>query len=536
MRSCLQLKLSLLLHISPFFLFVGCSELFYEPSEIGDAPGSPGSEWTGKPIIYPKEKYENPFTTADLSEEMSVALLLDIALFNNPSTRATWQAARASAYAYRVARSAYYPTISGSSTLTVENDTIGGSSGSTVTSALPTTPLANTGVTSNVSTASGGFKQIDTLFSEVNASWLMFDFGGRDSQVELAIQTMYAANWQHNFEMQEVMMAVLDNYTSYIGNKALVVGDQQSLQDAEKALKAAQVMKRAGLATMTDVLQAASTVEVAKTNLAQAIGSEKTSLGDLMISLGLPPATQVTVHDLPQKLPVIEISGGLESLLDLAKRKRPDLGAAIAAIKQQEAQLGISYSAGLPTLTASGQLSRLHFIHHPSLDGHDNNVSIALNVPLFQGFYYVNQQKQIRAQIEEALANLDVQISQVSTNVITSYYAFTSAAAALPSSEANLGYSQKAFQGYLAQYKVGTSSLLDVLNALTTLSNARSQLIVTRTQWASSLANLAFSVGILNDTMGEWKDAPPNSLFKMPLEDDNKLIPNKNPTTELKLN
>ena len=47
----------------------------------------------------------------------------------------------------------------------------------------------------------------------------------------------------------------------------------------------------------------------------------------------------------------------------------------------------------------------------------------------------MNQQRQLRAQIEEALANLDVQLATVSTQVVTNYYAFTSAEAALPSAK-----------------------------------------------------------------------------------------------------
>jgi len=82
-------------------------------------------------------------------------------------------------------------------------------------------------------------------------------------------------------------------------------------------------------------------------------------------------------------------------------------------------------------------------------------------------------------------------------------------------------YSQRAFKGFIAQYKTGTASILDVLTALTTLSNARAQLVLIRTQWATSLANLAFSVGILKDTGGQWKKNPTEQLNKLPIRDDN---------------
>lgn len=505
--------------VLPLVLLVSCSELFYDPVEAEDTSGTPGERWRGT-AAYPAKSVEKPYTPADLSGTMPLSKLLDIALYNNPATRASWSAAKASAYAYRVARSDYYPTVLYSSNLTVEKNTIGASSGSTTTSALPVTPLQNTGITANTTTISSVSDQIDTYFNEVTASWLMFDFGGRDARAELALQVLHAANWQHNYTMQQVMVTVLDAYASYLGNKALVEANQETLEDAQVVLKASQTMRKAGLATMTDELQASSAVELARSNLVQAQGAEKTSFAQLMIAMGLPPETQASIQDLPQQLPVIEIAANVNAFLELARHKRPDIGVAIAAVKQQEAALAISYSSSMPVFTADAMLSRLHFIHRPSKDGYDNNLSINLNFPLFQGFYYVNQQKQIRAQIQEALANLDVQLSNVATQVVNSYYTFTTAVGILPSSQANLEFAERAFKGYLVQYKVGTASVLNLLNALTTLSSARAQLVITRTQWAASLANLAFAVGILEEDSGSWQEGDSQVFSKPPFENN----------------
>ena len=100
--------------------------------------------------------------------------------------------------------------------------------------------------------------------------------------------------------MQQVMLSVLTAYTSYIGNKGLVEAYEQDLKDAQVALNATQVMKAAGLATLTDVLLAQSTLEQTRTNLYQAQGSEKTSLGEVLIAVGLPPDSKITVEDLPK--------------------------------------------------------------------------------------------------------------------------------------------------------------------------------------------------------------------------------------------
>jgi outer membrane protein len=505
--------------VTVLLLFAGC-EPFYDPVLYDDVPTSPGSTWNGGTIDV-RETAVNPFTAEDLTKTMTLTFLLDMALYNNPSTRSSWNAARAAAYAYRASLSLYYPYIDYAGTLSSQQNS--GSSFANSGSGIISGSGSSPATTSTFST--------DDITTNFSLTYLVLDFGGRAATAELALQTLYSANWQHNFTMQQVMLSVLNAYTSLLGNKGLVEGYEQDLKDVQKALDAANVMRRAGLATLTDVLQAQSTLEQTRTLLLQAQGSEMTALGELLIAVGLPADTCISIEDLPQELPVIEISGNICSLLELAKQSRPDLGIAIAAIKEQEAELAISYSSGMPTLTANADWDSVRFLHPHKPAGYSKVAFLELDFPIFHGFYYMNQQRQLRAQIEEALANLDVQVATVSTQVVTNYYAFTSAEAALPSSRAAVEYSERAFRGYLIQYKTGASSILDVLNALTVLSNARSQEVLIRTQWAASLANLAFSVGVLEDTGGQWEKVPPEELYQLPLRDDNERDDN-----EIKIN
>ncbi len=490
-------------------LTLSSCNLFRDPSLTGAAPRSPAKEWHGQEIELPKHITTHPYTAEDLSSQMSVSQLLDIALYNNPATKVSWQTARAAAYAYRASLSLYYPTLNYTGVLTAEKSGVGGG----VNNAFGTSVVANQAGLPTTG-ASAGDNEFYTLFNEVQLNHLLFDFGGRQAQTRLALETLHAANWQHNLAMQQVMVNVLSTYASYIGNKGLVAADELNLKDAEVALKATQAMRNAGLSTLTDVLSAQTAVAQARFNLEQAKGAEKTSLGQLLVILGLPADTPLGTQDIPDHLPVIELETDLCGLLELAKKRRPDIGAAIAAVKEQQAQLAISKSAGAPTATLNGIWSRTHFIRNANLDGNNNSASLTVNFPLFQGFFYYNQQKQLKSQIKEALANLDVQLSQVATTVVTDYYAFTTAAASLPSAEAAVDSSERAYRGFLAQYKVGTASIVDMLTALTTLSTARGQLVLTRTQWAASLANLAFAVGILEDTSASWQATPPEKQIK----------------------
>lgn len=491
------------------FFLVGC-EPFYDPVCMDDVPASPGSVWDRK-WFHVKKTTEIPFHASDLSGNMSLSRLLDIALYNNPLTRASWHASRAAAYAYRATLSAYYPAINYTGILTaqtVKGSAFATSSGSAIISNNTTPTINQESHTTN-------------FIQSLNLTYLLLDFGGRDALSDTALQNLYASNWQHDSTMQQVMLTVINAYVSYLGNKGLVEAYGQDLKDAEVAFQAAKKMHEAGLATLTDELAAQANLELIRTNYYQAQGAEATSFDEILIAVGLPPDTCISIDSLPQELPVIDIAGNLSCLLELAKLKRPDIGIAVAAIKLQEDQLALAYSNSMPVVTANANWTQVRFISPRKRSGYNETASIEVNMPIFQGFYHMNRQRQFRAQIEKAMANLDVKLAQVSLEVVNNYYLLKSAEAALPSSAAAVAFSTRAYRGFVVQYRTGTATITDMLNALTALSNARAQEVLNRTQWASSLANLAFSVGVLTENSGEFRSGPPKELSEIPSKDDN---------------
>lgn len=493
-----------ILIIPILILFLSSCDLYYEPSYVGDTSDSPCSK-VDQYFRY-RETVTPPYSAEDLNKTLTLGQLLDIALCNNPATRASWNAARAAAFGYHVSLSEYYPTIDYA--MDVQDQDI----------YISKEPAASTTTTNGniIPTVSRNYV---TLYNEFTLSYLLLDFGGRYGNASLAFETLIQANWSHNYVMQEVMLQVITAYTSYISNKSLVIASEKDVQDAEVAVQAAVATHKWGVATQTDVLSAQATLEQMRYNLQQAIGAQKTAAANLLIALGLPVNTCISVESLPQKLPVIDISKDIDCLIELAKQRNPLIGIAIAEVKEQEAQLLISYSSGMPVVTLTGSASRTNYIN-PTLPYVDNGIlAFNINAPIFAGYFYVNQLKERKAQIAQAVANLDMQVNEVISNVVTNYYAFTTAEAQLPSSAALLEYSERSYRGTLSQYKVGVSSILDALNALTILSNARAQEIANRTQWAFSLANLAFAVGILGDDSGTWKDAPPQKLYQIKYKD-----------------
>src|SRR6476659_9274258 len=102
----------------------GCSAGPPRVNGVAGAPPSPSTPWQAPAgAVKAEARIENAKTAAippDIEErikQLTLVDVVDLALRNNPATRASWAQARASADLFGAARGAYYPTVNGSANL-----------------------------------------------------------------------------------------------------------------------------------------------------------------------------------------------------------------------------------------------------------------------------------------------------------------------------------------------------------------------------------------------------------------------------------
>ena len=91
---------------------------------------------------------------------------------------------------------------------------------------------------------------------------------------------------------------------------------------------------------------------------------------------------------------------------------------------------------------------------------------------------------------------------EVVANVWSSYYAYKSALKQLESTKAAVKASLEAYEATKAAYDNGVSTLTDLLNSQSLLSQARQQKVNAESFVATSVAKLAHSVGGLTANIG----------------------------------
>lgn len=441
-------------------------------------PASPSAPWEPPPELAPRPQpipgrtdvpaeLLTPGTTVDLPT------VIDLALQNSPRTRETWAAARSAAEEVGSRRAAYYPQID-----------------------------ANAQVERIKQSAVGNqfTFQITDYGPSLDLSYLLFSFGGRKADVEEARQALIAADWQHNAQVQDVVLRVTQAYYLYLGEKALLEAARADLESAEANQRAADDRHQAGVATIADVLQARTASSQARLAVQRLEGELAATRGALATAMGVSPDLPVEAGELPADVPIDALSASIRDLLGRALSERPDLAALRARAEAAGAKVDRIRADGLPTISLQAGASRIYY----DLPGADpsNNYSgrLVVSYPLFTGFRNLHDLEQAKADAEAARARVEDLEQQVMLQVWTSYYTLETAARQVETSRDFLDSAGQSAEVASGRYDAGVGSVLDLLTAQSALAAARAQDVQSRAAWFLALTQLARDTGVLGST------------------------------------
>ncbi len=406
--------------------------------------------------------------------------IIDQALCRNPQTRQAWANARFQAGQLGIAQAAYLPTL----TL---NTSVSRSMNS-ASSSLQVT---------SISSGLGGSSQPLNRFTPViSLNYLLYNFGGREAQLESAEKTLAASNWTHDATLQTVMFTAIQAYYQVFAAEAAAEAALVSEKASHEALNAAQKRYEVGVTALADALQARTAFAQAKLNRQKTEGDAKVAIGSLAIALGLDADYRMAIA--PPSLPKPDAGqeAMVHQLIEEAKALRPDLAAAEATVKAAEAAVKIAEAGHLPSISFIGNYG----YNHTSLpsDTQSWTMGMQVSVPLFNGFNTTYQIRSAKEQLDVKRANLDQLEQSVSLDVWRAYQLLNTAHESFNSSEELVASAAQSEKVAMGRYQVGAGNIIDLLNAQASHANARLQLIQAQYTWLTQKAQLAQALGRLD--------------------------------------
>ena len=178
-------------------------------------------------------------------------------------------------------------------------------------------------------------------------------------------------------------------------------------------------------------------------------------------------------------------------------KNRPALAAVQASVREKEAELREAKSEFFPDISATAQVFRFWVRPDGESSEYFTNylLGVQLQVPIFQGFTLINAVRQANAELKSAKAALRLQEQIVIDEIWNSYYKFRTAVQSVEAADVLLVSSIESYDASLTRFRSGVGDIIELLNAQTTLAEARAEQVQNTTDVFTSYANLINAMG-----------------------------------------
>ncbi len=366
-------------------------------------------------------------------------------------------------------------------------------------------------------TATGQYKDTDPdaiegfgPYSQPNQNWnaglkleqTIYQGGKAIAAFQAARATKKQALAQYDTAVQDALLNVRVAYYDVLLAAQQITVHEASVNLLQKEMEDQQHRYNAGTVPKFNVLQAEVAVANERPNLIQARNSYRISKNNLSNLLGynLPRDIWENIpFDLTDTLEATPYNVNLPDAIQRALGNRSELVALRKTVELEKLGI-INATAGYkPTLSVfAGYTWNNAQFTAPVVLNHDINgwnAGAELNWDIFDGLLTHGKVVQAKAAYEKSKTTLDDESRQIELEVRTAYSDFIEAKEVLDSQETVQAEAEEALREARARSEAGTGTQLDVLNAETSLTQARTTQIQALHDYDTARAKLERAIG-----------------------------------------
>jgi outer membrane protein TolC len=477
----------------------------------GQIPGVPGiimpsplpqPTISGTPLPYPAYGTPAPDVAqlkAKKGVPQSISLVdsIRIAVALSPTfalQNAEWAAIHAR---YTSSVQAYYPGLSANAQMgnsysngTTSSTAGGGGARPTSSPAALPSPLAAFGL---ATPAAFSRATVTNESATITVTQLIYDGGRTIANIRSAKFADIAGRATLLRNLQTLSLDVANAYYTVLENNSTVTADAQLVREFEVNESSVAAQIRKGAAAPSDIAAAQFQVAQARGNLVTAQGAAIGAQATFATTLGLDADAQVVPQPLTAQPPVPNPS--YAASLTRALIMRPDYISAVYNVHSAQESLRYAKLARFPVLSAgasdsvsrefvdcfsttetqrNGNVVGVSLCPAPSSWTNDKTIGLNLSIPIYdQG--QTNYNVAVAAsQVDQAIANLNTTKLSVESQVRSALATLISSRASLVQARSELTSAQVSLSATQAQYKVGATTILNVVTAEANLTTAQS--------------------------------------------------------------
>lgn len=426
------------------------------------------------------------FSVAATAQDPPVSLrgAIELALRNNYLLRESTARRAAAEQAIAVARSGYFPKLSLEESAAASNS--------------PTRTFM-------MKLDQGRFQQSDFFLDNLNnpssygnfRTSFQLDLPLFDATVaqgkKLATENLLSHNLFLERQRQEVAFQVYGAWLDIMRAERFVGVAQQAVVSAAEHERLAQVRGSAGTGLKSDELRA-------RTYLAEAEQQKVTAVNDLQVArwrlaqlVGLQPGASLEIDGTIALLAVTETG---EDLYQHTLRQRADLQAGATEVEKAATGVSLARSAWLPTVYGSASYE-LNDRNAPFTRDNDAwTAGVGLRWTAFDGFRRGSEISRARALQSAAEAALENQRREIVLQVREAELRREEAARRLEVARRSVADAEETVRLIGKRYQNSLATMVELLDAQTTLDRSRAQLVENETGVARASARLLHAAGV----------------------------------------
>jgi outer membrane protein TolC len=355
-----------------------------------------------------------------------------------------------------------------------------------------------------------------SLTPELDFEYLLLDFGRRAADVRRTVALLEAANLAFSRNVQNTVYSIQQSYFAHTAALSQRDAAKANLELSKTILAMVEAQVANGLGTKPELDTARKTLAQADFDLSSADRNVEVTLGNLRVAAGLPANAPLKVvpggNDTTAAASHYEELGSkVDTMIDQAILKRPDLAARKADIAASRAAVERAKADFMPKLSLQGAYSSEPYVYtasQPSQTGtYYGNAQgysgfAVLSWDLFDGFQRVEKVKQSQAEESLARANAESTKLQTTQDVWIAYNDFLRSRKRVAYADSQVASAEENFKSAKAAFDNQLLNITDLISNQSALAASRFDQAEARADYLTSLASLSLAMGQFDTPAG----------------------------------
>jgi outer membrane protein len=326
---------------------------------------------------------------------------------------------------------------------------------------------------------------------DVNVSQPIYQGGQTVAKTAAAEQTVEAERARNAATESSIFMSVVQSYFDVLRDQATVNLNINNEEVLRRQLEATDDQFRVGSVTRTDVAQAEARLAAARASRQQAEGTLASDRANFTRFVGHAPTNLVQ----PELQPVLP--GTRDETLALAATKNPNVIAAVFNEEASRSTITATEAQLLPSLDLVTDVNRAQETVTNGRETTTGSVVFRMTMPLYEGGQIYSETRQAEEKLAQSLGLTDDARAQAVQLATQAWETIQSARASTYSLQSTIGADQVALEGVRQEQRVGSRTILDVLNQQQELFSDQVSLVDAQHDLSVAEFNLAEDIGAL---------------------------------------